>query len=304
LLDLSRLDVGAVTVEPRDFALHDLLSRLAAQFEPMARAQGLRLSLVSTSTWVRSDPVLLERVLLNLLSNALRFTPRGRVLIGCRRRAEAIEVVVADTGIGIAAGHLPQVFQEFYRAGPPRGGMDGGLGLGLAIVQRIGRLLDHLITIDSVAGKGTVVRVRVPRALPQARSVSPAVALVDSLKARRVLVVDDDASTREAMRGMLAAWQCEVVTAVGLEDALVHARERTPEVVLCDLALADGHDGVEVVERLRRACGPQLRCAFITGESSPGLVAQARATRHPIVFKPTAPAKLRALLEHLVSSQA
>jgi signal transduction histidine kinase len=135
-LDLSKLDVGAVTAEPRPLALQELLSRVVAEFVSSAEAKGLALTLVHTSLWVRSDPVLLHRIVLNIVSNALRYTVEGRILIGCRRRRDEVELVIADTGVGISAEYLPNVFQEFYRA-PEHRGASPGLGLGLAIVKRL-----------------------------------------------------------------------------------------------------------------------------------------------------------------------
>ena len=169
LLDLSKLDVGAVTPQPKPFAVHPFLSRLVADFAPAAEAKGLALTLVPTKLWVYSDPLLLERILRNLVANAIRYTADGRILIGCRRRGETVDLVVADTGLGIAPVHLPHVFEEFYQAGPLQGGLTKGLGLGLAIVKRLSLLLDHRIALESIPGKGTIVRIRVPRAAPQAR---------------------------------------------------------------------------------------------------------------------------------------
>jgi len=303
LLDLSQLDVGAVSAEPKPLAVHDLLSRLAAEFAPSAEAKGLALTLVPTSLWVRSDPLLLGRIVLNVISNALRYTTQGRILIGCRRRGENVEVIVADTGIGIDPIHLPNIFQEFYRAAPKRRGMSTGLGLGLAIVRRLARLLDHRITVESAPGRGTVVRMLVPRAEPQEQPIAPQAVDLDSLRGVRVLIVDDEAPAREAMQGLLAQWGCEVITAECGDEAVERARARCPDVVLCDLSLADAESGVNVVARLRGECGSAVACAFVTGESAPERVAEARAAGHPIAFKPTTPARLRAILEHLVHSE-
>ena len=300
-LDLSKLDVGAVTAEPRPLALQELLSRVVAEFASSAEAKGLALTLVPTSLWVRSDPVLLHRIVLNVVSNALRYTVEGHILIGCRRRRDEVELVIADTGVGISAEHLPNVFQEFYRA-PEHRGASPGLGLGLAIVKRLALLVDHRIDIESEPGKGTLVRILMPRARPQKQVAAPAAVLSDSLRGTRVLVVDDEAAARDAMSGLLARWGCEVVTAASGNEALERAREWRADVVLCDLTLAGTESGVEVVERLRGAWGAGVACAFVTGESAPDSLAAARATGHPVALKPTAPAKLRALLEHLLNS--
>jgi signal transduction histidine kinase len=301
LLDLSQLDGGAVPAEPRAVALQPLLARLARQYAPAAEAKGLALTAVPTRAWVHTDPLLLERILQNLLGNAVRYTAQGRVLLGCRRRGNEVELLVADTGCGIAAQHLPFVFDEFWRAG--RGAGDGGIGLGLAIVRRLAQLLGHRVWIESQPGRGTVARLRLPRAEPQASPLAAAAPLADRLHARRVLVVDDEAAAREALQGLLQRWGCEVRLADGMDQALAQAAGS--ELVLCDLELGGpgSADGVEVVRALRAACGPGLRCAFVSGTSSPELIAKARGTGLPITFKPAPPARLRSLLEHLARSE-
>ena len=300
LLDLSKLDVGALTAKPRPFVLNDLLSRLTAQFAPSAEAKGLALTSVPTSLWVRSDPLLLERILLNLITNALRYTVEGRILIGCRRRGELVEVVVADTGVGIDPAHLPNVFQEFYRAAPVDRGMNTGLGLGLAIVKRLALLLGHRIAITSVPGKGTMARVLVARASPQEEVIVSPASIMDNLRGVRVLIVDDEVPALEAMQGLLSQWGCDVVTARGGDEAVGRVREGRPAVVLCDLNLGATESGIIVMDRIRLECGPGVPCAYVTGESEPELIAAARASGHPIAFKPMTPGKLRAFVEHLV----
>ena len=303
LLDLSKLDVGVVIPQPQIFPINDLLSRLVAEFAPAAEAKGLAITLVPTSLWVRSDPLLLERILLNLVANAIRYSVEGRVLIGCRRRGEHVDLVIADSGVGIASTHLPNIFQEFYRVGPLQAGLTKGLGLGLAIVRRLSLLLDHQVTVHSSPGKGTVVRVRVPRAAPQERVVAPQAVVTQDLCGTRVLVVDDEAPARDAIRGLLEQWGCEVIAAEGGDQAVEDTRNWRPDLVLCDLGLADGESGLQVVDRLRGELGPELLCAFITGESAPERILQARASGYPIAFKPTQPGKLRALIEHLLHSR-
>lgn len=300
LLDLSKLDAGVVSAEPGALPLQPLLSRLVAQLAPIAEAKGLALTLVRTTLWVRSDPLLLERIFLNLIANALRYTDNGRVLIGCRRRGDSVEVIVADTGIGIDPVHLPNLFQEFYRAAPGRRGMESGHGLGLAIVRRLAILLGHRVSIESQPGRGTVVRVLAPRAEPQETAIAPEAPIVESLHGICVMVVDDEMLVRDAIRGLLVQWGCEVITAAHGDEAVELARRRCPDAVLCDLNLADGESGVDVVSRVKQECGSGVACAFITGESANERIAEARATGHPIAIKPTTPGKLRALLEHLV----
>jgi signal transduction histidine kinase/ActR/RegA family two-component response regulator len=298
LLDLSRLDMGAVTARPSTFAMDPLISRLVVEFAPIAESKGLALTSVPTSLWACSDPALLERILLNLITNAIRFTAEGRILVGCRRRSDHVEVIIADTGVGIAAEHVPHVFQEFYQAEPPQGRQREGLGLGLAIVQRLAALLEHKITLKSVPRTGTMISVRLPRASPQ--RISPVEASVmRDLRGTLALVVDDEAAARDALRGLLAQWGCEVIASAGGDEAIEQTLHRRPDVVLCDLQLAGGESGLDVVNRLQRAHDHALACAFITAEANSEHVAAARSDGYAIVLKPAKPAKLRALIEHL-----
>ena len=312
LLDLSRLDAGVMQPEPRPFELRPMLQHLVAQFEPLARARGLRLRLARGTAWVRSDPLMVERIAMNLLSNAVRYTVRGGIVVGCRRRGSAAELWVVDTGVGIAADRQSRVFEAFYRDGPRRGAGGGGLGLGLglAIVKGLAELLGHRLQLQSVPGRGTGVRLELPCCDAPAEGpelASPAVALT-RLDGRRVLVVDDDSTALEAMRRQLAAWGCRVRTARGAEEAWRIVRDAAPDVLLCDLELGEhGADGLEIVRQLpaRLPAGRRApRCAFVTGTSSAALLAQARATGCPVLLKPTPPAKLRALLEHLLHAVA
>lgn len=292
LLDLSQIDVGGIKAAPRDFALDELFARLAVQCAGVAEAKSLALRVRPTREWVRSDPLLLERIGLNLLANALRYTEQGGVLLAARRRGARVELLVVDTGIGIAAEHLPNVFDEFYRAA----GSSTGLGLGLAIVRRLTALLGHGLAIASTPGRGSCVRVTL--ALADARAAPPVLepgpVPVDPLLGRRVLVVDDDAAAREALRGLLVQWGCEVGCAADAASALAEAGRLAPELLLCDLALAEGESGIDVAARLQQARDGSLRCAFITGGPLP------EGLGHPVLRKPTPPARLRALLEQLL----
>jgi signal transduction histidine kinase/CheY-like chemotaxis protein len=296
LLDLSKLDMGAVTAQTRAFALNDLLSRLVTQYAPVAEARGLALTLVPTSLWVCSDAVLLDRILSNVIANAIGYTNDGRVLVGCRRHSDEVDVVIADTGIGIHREHLPLIFDEFYRVAPTDA--TRGMGLGLAIVKRLTSLLNHEVAVQSVVGKGTLVRVRVPRAVPQADDSAPSREHRRDLSGSRVLVVDDEPESREAIEGLLRQWGYDVATAAGSVEALERIEKFQPDAVLCDLNLA-AENGLDVVEQLRRRHGVGLACAFVTGESAPEAIAEVRARGYPIAFKPTKPATLRALVEYL-----
>jgi len=313
LLDLSRLDVGGVRAQLQPVDLSTLLTQLAAQWQPSAAARGLGLRVVlprrGGAVWTHTDPMLIERILRNLVANALRHTVRGGVLVGCRRRGGDWQIIVADTGCGIATQDLPHVFDEFFRAAStPSAASEGeaGLGLGLAIVRRLAALLGRSVTLLSRVGRGTLASVQLPVAPMPVDAEVPAVAASSAdgadaaaadLPPLRVLVVDDEPASRDALRGLLERWDCTVDTADSAGTALHAAAQTRPDLVLCDLDLGAGGDGMDVVRSLRAMHGP-MRCAYVTAGGLPGRLVAARASGDPVLLKPASPARLRALLAH------
>ncbi|HZN25298.1 MAG TPA: GAF domain-containing sensor histidine kinase, partial [Burkholderiales bacterium] len=215
LLDMSKLDAGVLQPEITDFAAQDVLERLETTFAEIARDKGLLLRVAPTRAWVRSDFILLERILLNLVSNAVRYTPKGAVTVCCNERGTRIDFEVRDTGPGIAEDQKQNIFREFYQL-PAQGSRNGpGLGLGLAIVDRLSELLDHPVTLESKVGRGSRFRISVPRARrrvavrPESASVER---IADVVTGKRIIVIDDDALVLDSMRGILTSWGCDVVT--------------------------------------------------------------------------------------------
>jgi signal transduction histidine kinase/CheY-like chemotaxis protein len=302
LLDLSKLDAGAVEARCGDFALQPLLDRMAQTFGPPAHEKGLAFALHPTTLWVRSDPRLLERILMNLASNAVRYTDRGRIVVGCRRRGDRVDIVVADTGPGIAEADLPLVFREFQRAGGAAAGLSGGLGLGLAIVDRLARLLGHEVRVKSRPAAGSAFAIRVARAAARQDEVTPneAPPLEEPLAGRRVIVIDDDRQAREAMAGLLRRWQCVVMEAADGRQARALAREHRPDAAIGDLRLRAGENGMDVLDSLRALGDPPPATILVTGEPSAGNEAEAKRRDHPLLPKPVPAARLRALLEQLL----
>jgi signal transduction histidine kinase/ActR/RegA family two-component response regulator len=304
LLDISRLDAGIVKPTVADFRLQPLLGRLESAFAPQAERKGLRLRAVPTNLAVRSDPVLLERVLLNLLSNAVRYTERGGIVIGCRRRGSQVRIEVWDSGIGVAPEHAEAIFQEFYQLGNPERDRRKGLGLGLAIAARLSRLLGSRIDLHSRPGRGSVFAIEIPHGVADTADI-PATPLVPTeiLRDAQVLIVDDDALVRDAMASLLAQWGCRVASAANGDEAVGHLRDRLPDAVLCDYRLPNGETGVEVIARLRAAAGQELRAALVTGDTASERLREARQAGYPLLHKPLQPAKLRALLEQLLATR-
>ncbi len=307
LLDISKLDAGAFKPEKRPFALQPLFDSLATAFAPVAARGGVELVVVPTPAFVSTDPAFLRRILQNLLSNALRYGSaegrRPRVLLGCRRAPDGLRIEVKDNGPGIAPDKQVLIFEEFVRLqaedDAPR--EERGLGLGLAIVERIARMLDLPIGLASAPGRGSTFSVTVPRvpAVVAAPIATPAPRPVASIEAESfVLCIDNEARVREAMATLLGGWGCRVATAASQAEALAQVARagRLPDLVLADLHLDQEADGLEVVDALRAAWGRAVPAALITADRDPTLRPRARARQVELLHKPVKPASLRALL--------
>ncbi|KQZ56858.1 MULTISPECIES: PAS domain-containing hybrid sensor histidine kinase/response regulator [unclassified Lysobacter] len=297
LLDISRLDAGALRPELTDFDAGELLHELAAQYAPSAAGRGLqlRVRVPADEMPVRSDRRLLRRALQNFIANALRYTREGGVLMAARARDGQVELQVWDTGPGIPEHHLEQIFDEFRRFDQPGVGGERGLGLGLSICQRIARTLDHPLQVRSHVGRGSVFSIAVPCGrTPRARGVA-APAIADSLAGLRVLCVDNDLEILDGMRTLLMRWQATALVAATVDEALALMDQR-PDVALVDFHLHDRLDGLGVVDALRERAGRILPAALLTGDGSDALKLAARERGCRVLTKPIKPASLRAFL--------
>jgi len=307
LLDISRLDAGALRPEPSDFDAGELLRELAAQYAPSAAGRGLSLRVRAPlgAMPVRSDRRLLRRALQNFLANALRYTREGGVLMAARLRPGAsnaapgrVELQVWDTGPGIPEHHLEQIFDEFRRFDQPGSGGERGLGLGLSICQRIARTLDHPLRVRSHIGRGSVFSIsvpcgRVPREAAAAESAQPG--LADSLAGLRVLCIDNDREILDGMRALLDRWGASALLAATVDDALALLGE-APDVALVDYHLHDRLDGLATIDAVRERLGRELPAALLTGDGSDALKHAARDRGCRVLTKPIKPASLRAFL--------
>ena len=300
LLDISRLDAGGMIARVEDFHVDGLLQHLAAEFRVLAAERGLELRCVPCGAAVRSDPQLLRRVLQNFLSNAIRYTERGRVLLGCRRRGGRLSIEVWDTGPGIAEADQRVIFEEFHRL--DRGGQ--GMGLGLAIAERIARLLDHPIGLRSRPGHGTVVALEVPRASGAAIAAAPAPARPPPAPRSRVLVVDNDAGAVKGMAALLAGWHCEIASARSAPEALaaVAAAGATPDILLLDYHLDGALTGLDLHEQLVRALG-EVPCVIITADHGEAVRAAVAAAGCHLLHKPLKPLALKSLMARLLAAR-
>lgn len=299
LLDISRLDAGAMKPEIAPFRIDDIFRQLELEFAPLAREKGLDLTFVACSASVRSDRRLLRRLLQNLVSNAIKYTPRGRVLVGARHRKGRLRIEVLDTGPGIPQGKQKLVFREFQRL--DQGAKAArGLGLGLSIVERIARVLDHPVDLASSPPNGSRFAVEVPLApaVPvQIRAAIPLSAPSAALDGLTVLCIDNDPTILDGMETLLTGWGCQVVKAPGAASALGTLREArlAPDVLLIDYHLDEG-DGIEAARNLRWKLGRALPAVLITADRSKNVRDAARSTGMEVLNKPVRPAALRALL--------
>jgi CheY-like chemotaxis protein/two-component sensor histidine kinase len=302
LLDISKLDAGVVTPSISEFPVDHLLKRIEMTFSAAAREKGLRLRVVSSGAFIRSDFILLERILLNLVSNAIRYTVGGGVMVGCRHRGDVLRIEVWDSGIGIPEDQRSSIFREFYQLPAAERDRSGGLGLGLAIVDRLCRLLDHPIELTSWLGRGSRFAVVVAMAPPSRLTDEPSEVVTDQTMGKLVLVIDDDALVLDSMRGVLKSWGCSVVTANSGATALacLAELERTPDLIISDYRLSDGNNGIQAIERLRKALRAPVPAFLISGDTAPERLREARAGGYYLLHKPVLPITLRATISQLL----
>lgn len=306
VLDISRLDTGALKPEPTVFRLDEILRGLALDFLPVAQEKGLELRIVPTTMSVRTDRRLLRRLLQNLVSNALKYTQDGRVLVGCRRHGNRVIVEIHDTGMGIPESKQKAIFQEFHRLD------DGmrvakGLGLGLSIVERISHVLDHPVALRSVLEKGSCFSVELPRAaaVPDTLPAKQAPAAIGNLDGLCVVAIDNEPDILSGMRHLLSSWDCLVVTAGNEHEAAAQLNKAglTPDVILADYHLDNG-TGIEAIVKLRWKFGRHIPAILITADRSRPVRSEAGEKDIAFFNKPVKPAALRAQLARCHAGQA
>ena len=271
LLDLSRLDAGSVTPERRALSLEPLLKRLENDFRPLAAEKGLEFECASCDVWVKSDPEMLERVLRNLLDNAVKYTERGRIEIRLGEEPQEIRVMVCDNGIGIDPAHRDRIFEEYYQIRNPSRDRSKGIGLGLAIVKRMCDLLDHSIRLDSDLGRGSTFQITLPRCEPSSDTADddkvPSTASIAALRGLVVVVIEDNTEVQDAMRKLLEGWACQPIVGASSEEVSrnLDSARCTPDVILADYRLAGSNTGIDAIVSLFARYG-EIPAAIVTGE--------------------------------------
>jgi len=308
LLDITRLDVSAQELKAEHFELSHLLDPLAAEFAALAKARGLGFRVVPSSAVVFTDPRLLRRVLQNFLSNAVRYTQRGRIVMGCRRQPGALRIEVWDTGPGIPQDKQQEIFEEFRRLDTKDGHSERGLGLGLAIADRLSHLLGHPLGLRSKVGHGSVFSITVP--LGQRASITVAPKAVSRRSADRVggshvLCVDNETAVLEGMEALLQGWGCKVDTARDYDGVVAQFREssKVPDLALIDYHLDAGADGIRTMRLLEQLWGTRVPCIVITADHTQDARNAAEKLGYALLRKPVKPAALRALMGSVLSMQ-
>lgn len=306
LLDMSRLDAGTVQVRPEHFDATQFGARLYREFSPLAMARGLRLRLHTADVFLYADPILLKRIVANLLSNAVRYGGRVGVLLAIRPRQQKVAIEVWDTGVGISEADQRKIFQEFVQVGNSERDRDNGLGLGLAIVERLARLTDAQIEVRSRLGVGSMFRVLVPlgqSSLATAAPANSAQSHTPTLPQFRlsVIVIDDEQAVRSATLALLTLWGCRAVAASSAQELIESAPPQTapPDLILADLRLRDSAHGIDAITQLRNHFHADIPGVVITGDTMPERLQMVRDSGLPILHKPLQPDKLCELLAHI-----
>ena len=307
LVDISRLDAGVLHADKAPFAVSTLLDALAEEYRQVAGVRGVALHYVPSSAVIESDLALLARVIRNFLSNAVRYTEHGRVLLGCRRRREGLEIMVGDTGPGIPEQQREAIFLEFRRANHPQGAHSRGLGLGLAIVDRISTMLEQPVSLASRPGVGALFSITVPyatasiSALPAARYSALAAEMEDPLQGCIVWVIDDDLAIIEGMQALLGSWGCRVRAAATVSALEAASDGERPAVLLVDYHLGDHREtGIDLAARLQRRY-PGLASVVITANHEAEIKRATREAGMHCLLKPLKPLRLRMLLGTLLN---
>jgi signal transduction histidine kinase len=302
LLDFSKIEAGVIEPQVQTVRLQPLLNKIEREFAGQADAAGLNYRSRETDLMVQSDPALLERIMRNLVSNAIRYTPQGGILVACRKRGEKAVLEVWDTGLGIAPSQQGDIFREFHQLGNPERDHRKGLGLGLSIVDGIALKLGHHLSLSSVEGRGSVFRLTLPlsqKAAPSTATTLPVDCPIESLNLH-VLVIDDDERVLAAMAQLLADWGCKCDVAESAHEAMTLARASMPEVIISDYRLRGHQTGLQAIESLRQMAGVQVPALLVTGDTLPARLRDTHTSNIPTLHKPVAPEVLYKRLKSLL----
>lgn len=305
LLDISRLDAGAMTPKITPVPLEPLLQRLRMDFDSQAEQHGLTLRIPASKAWVSADGTMLERILINLLANAIRYTPAGAVMLVVRRSGPGrVRIEVRDSGVGIRDDAQKLIFDEFVQLGNPERDRNKGLGLGLSIVQRMSQLMNFRYGVRSQLGRGSVFWLELPTASALVALRAEAAEGERRMAGRFVVVIEDDQLALESLCDQLRSWGCEVHAATSSQDLFSSLDQRgvVPDAILCDHRLQNGEQGADLVIQLHQHYNMRIPAVLVTGDSSMRMREGLAETGWPILAKPVRPARLRAVLQGVFST--
>lgn len=306
LLDVSKLDAGVVEKKVEHFYFENILMHLVSELAPEAKEKNLSFDCVSTGVIVKSDSVLLELILRNLLSNAIRYTEQGGVTLKVTETDDdMVKISIIDTGTGIPKDKQQEIFQEFYQLGNPERDRTKGLGLGLAIVKRLANLLNHSVEIESDSGQGTIISVIVPlgdKNNIEEESTEHVIPANTSLTNVPIILIDDEVQIREGMKQFLEEWGCSVLVAASEEEAIHKLRQENckPRVIITDYRLREEKTGIQAIRAIRDEIGMIVPALIITGDTAPERLREAQASGHALLHKPVLPAQILAFIRHVV----
>lgn len=310
LFDISRLDSDQTQISRVAFPIEGVFGQLRSSLSGAANDKGLRLRFRPSQAWVESDPGLLHRILLNLVSNAVRYTQKGTILVACRPTHDGtqLRIEVRDSGVGIAAEHHEEIFQEFFQIDNPQRDRSMGLGVGLSIVDRACRLLNHPLAMRSAPGCGSRFTLTVPLAPARAGGTyedATQLASKDEFDGLGILLIEDDALGRGGLASLLTSWGCSVTQAEGAKTACeLYRDEQAPDLIISDFRLGGGINGIEAVDLLSAIAGRRMVACLISGDNDANLREQAQTAGLTLLQKPVRPAKLRSLMRHLVQGRS
>lgn len=304
LLDISKLDAGAIIPKKETINLTDIVNRLEGEYATQAENKGLLFTVNSCNVSVYSDAALLETILRNLFSNAIRYTQEGSVTVNCQVKGEQVDIEVRDTGIGIPDNQQDEIFREFHQLHNSERDRSKGLGLGLAIVQRLVQLMGHELTLESMTDKGSAFHIHLPlrHNIKSIVETKPDILSNESnLPDIRVLVIDDDESILRGTRLLLEGWGIYVITAQSADQAINQLEEKkmTPDAILADFRLRESKTGIQAIEQIRNICDQNIPAILVTGDIAPERLKEASESEFTVLHKPVSPARIRAFIRQV-----
>ena len=306
LLDVSELEVGAIKPRHEIFSVNNILISIFQSYLPLAKDKELDFRIVPSSLYVRSDPALLERILGNFMSNAIRYTNKGSVLIGCRKRGDKVSVEVWDTGCGISDDQMSLIYEDFYQVENKERDRGKGLGLGLALAKRLADSLDHTINSKSTLGAGSCFSVSVDLAENKAdKNLDDGFMNIMNLSGVNVFLVEDDIDVLKATKQLLESWGCKVKTARNKDEVMNLIKENpynNPDIILADNRLPGDSSGIDITYLIQEKLQASIPCVIMTGDVERNHVQSIIDQGFPVLLKPIQPAKFRAMLSHLIQA--